>query len=256
MNELHKPMIWHSAQQLDNLSPDIIYQGNRRLERPKDSQERQKVVSKIDEIISSYNYKKMSKSSKVSVYCTFSNFVIKSIPEERDGYGRLAPILSYGNFPNVEMSSNQRAIWIQEVCDEIAKFSRVIQLTISEDTQEVINKLLREAIEDMHQKTIFNDIWQELSIVGITLGVAIVTPVVLGIMIHQQIYQFLKPLEHQNLQQILTMNLQEIIQVIIIWLTLIITVNNAILVLIIKIPSLLKIRHYYKMKKMMSESKL
>jgi hypothetical protein len=242
------PLLWHSAQQLDNLSPDIISQGHRRLELSEDSEERQKVANTIEEIVSSHEG--VSSSSKVTVYYTSSNFVIKSIPEERDGYGRLAPILSYGNFPNEEMSPDTETAWIKEVSDEVLSFSQAIPLTLSEDTQELIKDSLRKAIEDIRQKKILKDMWKELKAFGLTFGAVILAPIVLGRVIYEQIPQILNPLVQQNLQKVFLINLQEILQTLVLILTGFLTVNNAILVLILKLPSLVTIRHYYKMRKM------
>ncbi|MFM6203886.1 hypothetical protein, partial [Planktothrix sp.] len=246
-----KPLLWHSAQHLDNLSPDIIYQGEQRLELSEHKKERQEIVNKIDEVISCNEG--VCKSPQATIYYTFSNFVVKSIPEERDGYGRLAPILSYGNFPDEKTSLDTESTWVQEVSNEIMKFSRSIQLTLSKDAQEMIEKLLREAIENMRQKKIQKDLWKELQAFLLTFGIAIVAPIILGGIIHEQIPQILQPLTQQNLgQQTPITNLQSILQTLVLWLMGFVTVNNVILVLSLKMPSLLMIHRYFKMRKIMA----
>lgn len=245
-----KPLLWHSAQHLDNLSPDIIYQGEQRLELSDYRKERQEIANKIDEIIS--DNEGVCNSSQATIYYTFSSFVVKSIPEERDGYGRLAPILSYGNFPDEEISLDTESTWVQEVSNEIMKFSRAIQLTLSKDAQEMIEKLLREALGSMRQKKIQKDLGKELQAFLLTFGIAIVAPIILGGIIHEQIPQILQPLSQQDLAQASIANIQSILQTLVLWLMGFVTVNNVILVLSLKMPSLLMIHRYFKMRKIMA----
>jgi hypothetical protein len=148
------------------------------------------------------------------------------------------------------MSPDTETAWIKEVSDEVLSFSQAIPLTLSEDTQELIKDSLRKAIEDIRQKKILKDMWKELKAFGLTFGAVILAPIVLGRVIYEQIPQILNPLVQQNLQKVFLINLQEILQTLVLILTGFLTVNNAILVLILKLPSLVTIRHYYKMRKM------
>jgi hypothetical protein len=234
-----KQLLSHSAQQLDNLSPDIICKGERRLDLYEDKTERQAIVSNIDRVISSSE--DVSSFPKVSTYHNLSEFVIKSIPEERDGYGRLAPILSYGHFPDEEINGDEKTLWIGTVSREIMIFARSIEITLTEETQKSIRELLEQAMENIHQKKIKKAFTNKIQDLSLTLGIVLLVPVVLGWILHEQIPHMLKPLIQQNPQQIF--------QTLVLVLTGLVTISNVTLVLILKIPSLLMIRRASRTKK-------
>jgi hypothetical protein len=237
--KISKILLAHSAQQLDNLSPEIICKGERRLDLYEDKTERQVIVSNIDRVISSSE--DVSSSPKVIIYQNLSEFVIKSIPEERDGYGRLSPILSYGHLPDEEINIDEETAWVETVSREIMIFARSIEMTLPEETQQSVRKLLEQSMENIRQKRIRKDFANKLQDLFITLGIASLVPIVLGWILYEQIPHMLKPLIQQNPQQIF--------QTLVVALMSLVTISNVTLVLILKIPSLLMIRRASRIKK-------
>ncbi|MFB2898229.1 hypothetical protein ACE1CI_35375 [Aerosakkonemataceae cyanobacterium BLCC-F50] len=173
--------LFHSAQQLDNLSPNIISSGKHKLDPVEKKAERQHLVLQMDDVTSTG--KKISISPNVIVYYKQADFVIKTIPDERDSYNRLAPILSYGEFPNGELNSDTENGWIQSIKDQIIEFVNSIGRNLSSDTKAEITQVLKELLQKKRREQLINMLAGNL----LVYGTVVVVPLTLGWLIQNQI---------------------------------------------------------------------
>ncbi len=226
-------ILWHSAQSIDNTSPNIIYEGKNSI--PFEQQDkRQKIVSKINNIVSSVKVKKWSNSSDVIIYYTheYKDFVIESTPKQRDSYNRLSPILTYGSFPGEE--KDEKA-WIDYVDQGIEHFLQNIERTLSDTTKEMIEKGLKEIRKEAREKKYNTDYGVDFLENAIILSIVIAIPLAIGGILHKQIPLILQELPQQNSQQILK-TLQKVIQKLILQTSVLIAINNVLILMIVKLP--------------------
>lgn len=248
-----QPLIWHSAQALDNLKPDIIYKGKENLELPNYKAQRQNIVSQMDQVILEGTKISNKEWPKVIIYYKSSSFVVKTTPEENDSYGRLAPILSYSEFPQNQESFDQDK-WIESIRTKIVEFTNSIERKLSPETQKAIIEALETLCEKKTTNGILISTFNKLAIYGM---VAIV-PLIIGAGIYQMIPQIIEPiiqqnseqiLNQQNLQQLLIKLLQEVLQKVIFLLTGLVAISNIVMMLILQFPSLSIVSRYKRKKK-------
>ncbi|NEO44216.1 MAG: hypothetical protein F6K55_08820 [Moorea sp. SIO4A3] len=234
----------HWAQQIKSTNPDIIYKGKIELHPVKDEQERETILSAIDEVV-------LPKKNKVGInieykgvkiYYNTKSFVLKSIPIERDNYGRLSPILSYGNFPEKKLSED----WIKTASKEIKNFALSIDRTFSSETLLTIKDALMQAEErkvNLQKKRNFQRLVGQVSVELVRLLIVVVTPLIIGWVLQIQITQlFQEVIIQPEPNVILFTSLQQMIHKMVIQIALFISVNNALLLILFKLPigSLLK----------------
>lgn len=236
----------HWAQQIKSTNPDIIYKGKIELNPVKDKQERETILSAIDEVV-------LPKKNKVGInieykgvkiYYNTKSFVVTSIPIERDNYERLSPILSYGYFPEKYLSKD----WIETVSKEIKNFALSIDRTFSNETLLTIKDALIQAEERKVKLQKRRKLQRLVSYLSLELvwGLIVVgTPLILGWILQMQITElFLELLIQQAPNEINTF-LQQMINIInqlVMKIAFLISVNNALLLILFKLPigSLLK----------------
>jgi len=236
------PLVSHSAQGIDNLKPDIIYKGKIKLDPLENKEERIDIVSKMDDVTSSG--KKISSSPKVIVYYKQANFVVKTIPDERDSYSRLAPILSYGKFPNEDLNSAQEDMWINNIKNEIIEFVDSIGRNLASDTKEEITKVLKDTLQKKRTEGVISTIQENVLI----YGAVIIVPLALGWLVQDQIPQMIQPLLQQKPQQILTVTLQELLQNLVWLMAILVSISNVVMMFILRLP-IISLVNGYKRKK-------
>lgn len=228
---LDTPLLSHSAQEIDNLKPDIIYQGKKKLDPLENKAERQDLVLKMDDVISAG--KKISSSPKVIVYYKQDDFVLKTIPDERDSYNRLAPILSYGQFPG-NLNPDVQDNYIERIKSEIIEFVNSIGRSLSLEAKEAITEVLKSLAQKKRMKKTIILLLKNFLIYS---GTAIV-PLALGWVLHEHIPQMLQPLLQQNPQPILTKPLQEVLQTLVWLLAVIVAISNVLMMFIFRLTSM------------------
>ena len=227
-----EPLLSHSAQEIDNLNPDIIYEGTKKLDPLDNKEERLEIVSKMDDVTSTGT--KIPGSSKVIVYYKEVDFVVKTIPNDRDIYNRFAPILSYGKFPNKELNSEEEDAWIQSVKDQIIGFVNSIGRSLSSDTKEEIIEVLKGLAQKKRSQKLIKLLKENILI----YGVVVIVPLTLGWLVQAHIAQMiqLQPLLQQNPQHLLTVPLQELLQKVVWLLAILMSISNVVMIFILRLP--------------------
>ncbi|OZH52595.1 hypothetical protein AFK68_23365 [Hydrocoleum sp. CS-953] len=135
----------HSFQPLDNKKPDIIEINEQRLEHsvPSEQKKRQKFVSKISRVVQAGKKEQYSRSNIV-IYHTNREFVVETIPKEKDVLNRIAPIISYGKFPDYE---EEEIDWINQVVSDITRFASSINNSLP-----FSNNVLEKFLADIWRK--------------------------------------------------------------------------------------------------------
>jgi hypothetical protein len=231
--------LWHSAQSLDNISPNLIYEDKNPI--PLDQQEkRQKITFKINNLVGSPTGV-WSKSSNVIISYTPESFVIESTPNQKDSSNRHSPILTYGHFFDKERDEED---WIQEVIMGIDNFVRLIDRDLSSTTKEMIKEGLKEARKDLYKKKYQTNSLSlgKLVKASAVFSIVLVVPLLIGWILHEQVPQLLS--HHQQLLlRLLKQNTQpdtlkvlqpvfqnpKVLQLVITWIAVLIAINNVIL---------------------------
>lgn len=234
--------LWHSAQHLNNLYPDIISKGKDKLDLLEKKAVRQQIASQMDDVTSAG--REISSSPKVIVYYKQADFVIKTTPEDRDCYNRLAPILSYGKFPDGDLNSYEEDQWIESIRSEIIEFVSSIERGLSSETKEEIIEVLKILSRKKRTEKVISPLLENLLLYG---TVAIV-PLALGWLVHDQIPQMIQPLFQQKPQQILTVPLQEVLQKLVWLLAILVSISNVVMMFMLRLP-IVSIVNGYKRKK-------
>ncbi|MGD1713184.1 hypothetical protein [Dapis sp. BLCC M172] len=119
----------HSFQPLDNKTPNIIEINKQCLDHsvPSDQEKRQKFMSKISRVVQA-GKKEQNYLSNIVIYYTNREFLIKTIPKEKDVLNRIAPIISYGEFPEHEL---EEIDWVDKVVNDIERFASDNHLTFN-----------------------------------------------------------------------------------------------------------------------------
>ena len=134
---LGKPKLDISAQDLDNLNPDIYT--SKGIDLPHGSTEnnskRISITRNIDNFLNKNKFESLGDEIKIAK--DKEKFVAKMTPNEKDGYGRLAPILVHGELPK-GLNPEQMGQWVEEAIAEIEQFTASIDRTFK---PEVIERL-------------------------------------------------------------------------------------------------------------------
>lgn len=233
-NEINE--LWHSAQSLDNSSPNIIYNNNSPISFEQQDK-RDRITCQINNVVSSKRNKKWSESSDVIIYYTLEKFVIESTPNRRDNYNRFSPILTYGIFPTED---NDEEVWSEDVAMQVENFAKTINRELSTEAKKKIKRALKEIKKKIHKRKV-----QELYLKCLTgylmVGVIVFAiPLVIGAVIHQEIPNILtqqvQQIPRQNFQVLLPTVFQKTIQKLITLLSVLIAINNVLILMIAKLP--------------------
>jgi hypothetical protein len=181
--------------------------------------ERQYIVLQMDDVTSTG--KKISILPNVIVYYKQADFVIKTIPDERDNYNRLAPILSYGEFPNGELNLDTENEWIQSIKDQIIEFVNSIGRNLSSDTKTEITQVLKELWQKKRHEQLIKMLRENL-VVYVTITIV---PLTLGWLIQNQI-----PIE-----QIWTLAQQTLLKDLVWFLAILVAISNTVMMFIIRL---------------------
>lgn len=201
------------------------------------------------------------------------DFVIKTIPNEQDNYNRLAPILSYGNFPKIVEIDHKNEDWIENFTCSIKDFTSSINRTLNEDTLAMIVTGLNEARENLRKKRLKKEFAINSLMNIILLGVVIATPLTLARALQEQTPQLIQqevqpqtsdqnhsvhktnqtpqpnpqPMSNEGEQLIPQKILEKVIQKLIMQIAILIGITNALMLIILKLPlASLLIRKYKK----------
>ncbi|MDJ0897566.1 MAG: hypothetical protein QNJ55_02060 [Xenococcus sp. MO_188.B8] len=136
--------ISNSFQPLDNKTPDIIEINGQRLDHydPSQQKKRQMFISDISRIVK-VGEKEKDSSLNIVIYHKNHEFVIETIPRKKDSLGRIAPIISYGKFPDDELAGTD---WIDKVVSEIERFASSIDNNLTFNNNNDILKNIKSTL--------------------------------------------------------------------------------------------------------------
>ncbi len=153
LNSLGKPKLDISAQDLDNINPD--HYASKGVVLPYDKAENSQKRINISRIIDDFTRKDEFKTVNYELKIASNNkgFVVKINSKEKDGYGRLAPILAHGNLPK-GLNEAQLNQWADETIQEIEQFATDIGRTFNSQTLKDLRTWFtgKEQVESLAEK--------------------------------------------------------------------------------------------------------
>lgn len=243
----------HSAQQLKGTDPDIIaqegecypVQAERKIKFIEESEDRDRAITAINSVISraKTSKKEFLMPGGVIIYYNNQNFVVKSIPTDRDDYNRLSPILSYGYFPEKNWQTEDfLEEWSNIISESVNSFVNEIGRSFDDHALSEMKKGLKE-VQKMRLKKIQKEEIVPSSIDLILLSLAFIFPILIGWIIQNQVPQMVQGLESQDyIKEMSSLMLQQVIQNLIILLAFLAAINNVILIIIAKLSVKLPIK--------------
>ncbi len=130
-------MLIHKAQPSKDPNFDIIEKNGEILEVWQ-QEYGQEILSNIADV--RLDGEELIVSDKVIIYYTKKYFVIKTIPIDKDVANRLAPIITYGEFPNI-----QDPEWSLTVSTDVERFTNRIGRSLEQSVTKSINQGLSHA---------------------------------------------------------------------------------------------------------------